>query len=344
MNNKYEFSAEIKQALKPLYALNNWRGALAVLEDYAVVAGAVALSLWSPWCYPLSLLLIGARQRALASVLHESCHMTLARNRWLNNMLGKWPAGYAILQSHEAYRQSHVICHHAFLGDARRDPDYINCITTGLTAVRDSRHFLRHYVLRTVLLGNVPNYLTYLVANRLGVLAGQPREALGLAATQLLLAGALWSVAGWPGYLLFWLVPYLSTFQIIGWLSEICEHYRLYELRHSRLEMTRNRFPAWWERIFVGMHGDNYHLTHHLFAGIPFWRLPQAHRIMLADTRYAALNARRGGIVSAPGQRVSVLREIVEDIDRCAAPVSKLTLVGGRLEAANDALPRELDA
>jgi len=60
VNNKYEFSAEIKQALKPLYALNNWRGIAAVLEDYAVVAAAVALSLWSAWFYPLTLLLIGA--------------------------------------------------------------------------------------------------------------------------------------------------------------------------------------------------------------------------------------------------------------------------------------------
>ena len=344
MNTKHTFAAPILLALKPLYALNNWRGPLGVLEDYLVIAGAVALSLWSAWLLPLTILLIGARQRALASVLHESCHMTLARKRGLNDFLGKWMAGYPIFQSHAAYRLSHVRDHHSFLGDPKRDPDYINCIETGLTGVRDSRDFLRRFVFKTILLGNVPNYLKYLVANRLGTIASDPREAFGLVVTHALLIAAFTAAAGWSGYLLYWLLPYLSTFQIIGWLSEICEHYRLYERRHSSLEMTRNRFPSWWERIFVGMHGDNYHLTHHLFAGIPFWNLPQAHATMQADPQYAALNLLRGGIVSAPGQRISVLREIVEDIDRRSLPAFRIVTIDAQADAANDALANQRDA
>ena len=344
MNNKYAFSADIRQALGPLYALNNWRGPLAVLEDYVIMAAAVALGLWHAWLIPLSVLVIGARQRALASVLHESCHMTLARHRGLNDFLGKWLAGMAIFQSHAAYRLSHVRNHHTFLGDPDRDPDYINCIDTGLYGVRDSRVFLRQFVLKTVLLGNVPSYLQYLVAHRLGSMLSNPREAFGLVLVQALLIGALTQVGGWSGYLVYWLLPYFTAFQIIGWLSEICEHYRLYERRHSRLEMTRNRFPAWWERLFIGMHGDNYHLTHHLFAGLPFWNLGRAHTIMQADPEYARLNSKRGGIVSAPGDRISVLREIVADIDLCSSAAFRPVQVGAGTDAANDALACERDA
>lgn len=319
MNRKYRFSPAIREALKPLQQLNDWRGPLAVAEDYVVIGIAVCLSLLSFYFYPLSLLLIGSRQRALTSILHESCHLTLARNRALNNFLGRWLAGSAIFQSYDAYRKSHVVRHHAFLGDASRDPDYIHCIETGLAAVKTPREFMRRFVLQTVLLGNVPSYLRYIVVNRLAAIANNPRESIGLVVVQALICAALTTTAGVYGYLLFWLVPFFTSFQVVGWLSEIAEHYRLYERNQSTLTMTRNRFPAWWERVFIGMHGDNYHLTHHLFAGIPFWNLKHAHAILQRDPNYRALNQFSGGIVSAPAPRKSVLRQIVEDLETDAS-------------------------
>lgn len=317
MTSKHPFSSDITQALKPLFRLNNWRGIVALMEDGLAAAFAVYLSILSPYFYPLSLLIIGSRQRALTSLLHESCHLTLARNRWLNLMLGRI-AGAAIFHSHDAYRKSHVSNHHAFLGDASRDPDYINYISTGLTAVTSKRQFVRGFVLKTVLLGNVPNYLRYVFINRIAAIIAKPREMIELLLVQGAIFVALQQAAGAFGYLLFWLVPYFTTFQIIGWLSEISEHYRLYEQKHSALKMTRNRFPAWWEALFVGMHGDNYHLTHHLFAGIPYWNLKRAHAVLMADPAYRALNEFRGGIVSAPPPRKSVLSEIIEDIEKHA--------------------------
>lgn len=314
--HKYRSPPEIRRVLKPLLRLNNWRGVLAVAEDYAVIGVAVYLSLLNFYFYPLSVLFIGSRQRALTSILHESCHLTLTRNRRLNNCLGRWFAGCVVFQSHDAYRRSHVVRHHAFLGDAKRDPDYINCIETGLDAVKTPREFVHGFVLKTILLGNVPSYLKYLVANRLAAISKKPSELLGLIVTQVQIFAVLQAAGGGFGYILFWLVPFFTSFQIIGWLSEIAEHYRLYQRNHSTLEMTRNRFPSWWERLFVGMHGDNYHLTHHLFAGIPFWNLQQAHAILMRDPAYRAVNQCSGGIVSAPAGRKSVVRQIIEDIER----------------------------
>lgn len=336
--DKYRFSPEIRQSLKPLLQLNNWRGVLGVTGDYVVIAFAVFLSLQSYWFYPLSVLLIGSRQRALTSILHEACHLTLARHRGLNNFLGRWMAGCAVFQSYDAYRKSHVVNHHCFLGDPDRDPDYINCIETGLAAVRTPREFMRGFVLKTILLGNVPNYLKYLFVNRLAAITRNPVEMVGLLLVQGLIFAALQASAGIYGYLLFWLVPLLTSFQVVGWLSEIAEHYRLYE-RKSSLEMTRNRFPAWWERIFIGMHGDNYHQTHHLFAGIPFWNLKRAHAVLLNDPAYRALNEFNGGIVSAPGGRKSVLRQVSESLELSAtarAEPSTDTYLGGQATGEKD--------
>jgi hypothetical protein len=62
--------------------------------------------------------------------------------------------------------------------------------------------------------------------------------------------------------------------------------------------VTRNRFPAWWERVFIDMHGDNLQLTHHLLPGIPHWNLQKAHRILTRDECHAAANGQADGIIS----------------------------------------------
>lgn len=311
---RYPFPDDLVQRLRPLHALNRWRGPLAWLGDLAVMAFAVAIAQWSPWCYALSLLLIGSRQRALASLLHEACHRTLCSHRGLNNLLGRYGAGYPVFQSFDAYVGSHVVHHHAHLGDAQLDPDYRHYLQSGLFDVRDRLDFVWRHLLRTLLLLNVPQYLDYLRRHRFGELLRRRHEALGFALTHAALAAVLTAAAGWSGYLLFWLLPFLTTFQVIGWLSEMAEHYPMIQRGGCNMDMTRNRFPAWWERLFIGMHGDNYHLVHHLFPGIPFWHLPRAHGVLMQHPRYHRLNAAWGGIVSAGPGRRSVVDQVLHEI------------------------------
>ncbi|GAB3260470.1 guanitoxin biosynthesis L-arginine gamma (S) hydroxylase [Chitinimonas naiadis] len=315
---KHEFSPEVRKHLTPLFALNNWSGPLGIVADLMVIIAAVAAAQWSAWLYPLAVLLIGSRQRALASLLHESCHKTLTRHRRLNDFIGRWLAGFPIFQSHRAYVKSHVLLHHNFLGDAQRDPDYRHYIDSGLFQVRDRLDFVVRFVLRTVLMLNVGSYLRYLCNHRLKEIAGDRRECLGLLLVHAVLIAAFTFTVGPLGYVVYWLVPFLTTFQVIGWFSEIAEHYPLALTARTNLAMTRNRFPTWTERVFIGMHGDNYHQVHHLFAGIPFWNLARAHQVLLADPAYAATNRHTGGIFTArPGARpvlLGILDEIRGDI------------------------------
>jgi fatty acid desaturase len=88
----------------------------------------------------------------------------------------------------------------------------------------------------------------------------------------------------------------------VGWLCEISEHYPLFETGKNNLQMTRNRFAKWWEAWFFSMHNENYHLTHHLYASIPFWNLPKAHSVMMKDEEYALYNSCFGGIFSCSTQ------------------------------------------
>ncbi|MDW9256310.1 fatty acid desaturase family protein [Burkholderia thailandensis] len=138
--------------------------------------------------------------------------------------------------------------------------------------------------------------------------------------TQAAIFAAFYVAVGPLGYVVFWIVPIITTFQVIGWFSEISEHYPVIRTTRSTLTITRNRFPVLIERAFVGMHGDNYHLVHHLLAGIPFWNLRRAHAILMEDPAYAAANRTLGGIFTAPSGRISVMRSILDEI-RVSAPL-----------------------
>lgn len=87
-------------------------------------------------------------------------------------------------------------------------------------------------------------------------------------------------------YFVYWLLPYLTIFQSITWFIELSEHYPMIKDAKTNLHASRNRFSHWLEALFMSMHNENYHLIHHLFPKIPFWRLQEAHNILLKDVEY----------------------------------------------------------
>ncbi|WP_055136283.1 guanitoxin biosynthesis L-arginine gamma (S) hydroxylase [Pseudomonas corrugata] len=314
MNDMTRFnpSTELRQRLRPLYHKDNWHWLVALGADLIVIAAAVYLSHRYNFLYPLALLFIGSRQRALASLLHEAAHMTLARSKMLNKWVGEYLLAYPIFQNFEAYRRSHVQMHHHHLGDQDKDPDHRFYIESGLYEAQDRLDFLSRHLFRSVTLVNTYKYFLYLVKNRAGDILANPLQGVKLLAVHGVILLLLSYFVGPWGYVLFWLIPYFTAFQVIGWFSEISEHFGMFGVYKEEVNLTRNRFPTLPERLFIGMHGDNYHLTHHLFAGVPFWNLKQAHRILMDDESYAAANHGCGGIFTARGGARSSIHQILE--------------------------------
>jgi fatty acid desaturase len=310
--NKFKPAAGIKNRLRPLYEKDNWHWAVGLSLDLGVIAVAVFLSLQSPYFYPLTVLLIGSRQRAIASLLHEAAHMTLMSNKVLCRVIGEYLLAYPIFQNYEAYRRSHVQMHHHHLGNQDTDPDHRYYIDSGLYAAKDRLDFLIRHLLKSITLTNTSHYFIYLVKNRAGDIIAKPGQGIKLLLVHLAILALFWFSVGPLGYLLFWLVPYFTSFQVIGWFSEISEHFGMFGIYNDEVKMTRNRFPNFIERLFIGMHGDNYHLTHHLFAGVPFWNLRKAHLILMDDPSYAEANHGCGGIFTAKGNACSSLAQIFE--------------------------------
>ena len=69
-------------------------------------------------------------------------------------------------------------------------------------------------------------------------------------------------LALWVGFALelviFWWLPYVTTFTGIGWLSEQSEHFPMMQQSNPEpIYSSRNRYAAWYKRLIVEMHGDN---------------------------------------------------------------------------------------
>ena len=296
-----KFSKEIEKQVADLKKSNNWRGSFALMEDIAILFIATILSVKFFFLYPLSIFIIGSRMRGLASLLHDSAHKIIAKNRVMNSAIGLI-SGYAVFQLPSIYEASHVRDHHLFLGDPQKDPDYQYHLKEGLYQNMDGVSFLKKYVFSVIFFQKIPSVIVYLVKNRfLGSLS-----QLKNSTTKKEFFGLLFfwgSTIGMCIYLhtltlifFFWIVPFIVTFPIVGWFCELGEHYPLITTKETDMEISRNRLGNRLERFFFGVHCDHMHAEHHLNPAIPFWNLNKAREIRLQDPEYFAWDQNASGI------------------------------------------------
>lgn len=315
------FPSDVKKSLAALRT-DNFTGALYIAKDYAVIiAFSMLASQVSWWFYPLALLFIGAHQRGLTTIAHDAAHKTLAKNAKLNYFLGIVFAAYPLFQRHWAYRVSHVHLHHPHLGDPEKDPDLRFFVENGIYDVRPPNKYLWDIVIFPLLGGATLAYLKYLFTYRFNVTVTDSDEVdktgvlvdrWGFAAFWLAVVSGSIAFGLFDKLILFWLVPYLTTFQIIGWFTEIAEHSPMCEVEDTNLYLTRNRKGNFIERILFGVNLDEYHLEHHLSPGIPFWSLKKAQEIRMADPEYQRVAATWGGLFcKGPEGQSSVISQLI---------------------------------
>nr|WP_321358929.1 fatty acid desaturase family protein [uncultured Hyphomonas sp.] len=325
----HRFSPSIELGLRKLSRSDNYHGPLALLETAGILlvttlAGVYLLDLLPIFAAPVVLLpawiIIGTRQRALATLLHEASHRALARNRRLNDFLGTVCSSWFIFQMGAPYKASHVYNHHPKLGHVLNDPDTEQYVRQGLLEANPVT-FVRDNVIGMLLglkaLVNFPYLLRYrlLPADWRTMSRAHMAELAGFIIFWGVLLTLL-TLAGWlDEFLVFWMLPYFTAFQATNWLIETAEHFPLVWLESSVVRATRNRQGNVIERFLTGAHGEGWHLVHHLRPAIPFWNLKKAHQLMLKDPAYAASVARYGGLFTRghPG-RPTILQAMADEL------------------------------
>ena len=263
---------------------SDWMGAYLVLHAWGMIA--LAMAFFVAWPNPLSFIVavvvIGGRQLGLAILMHDAAHRALFKNTRLNDTLGAFLCGWPVGASLTLYRPYHL-SHHRHTQQAQ-DPDLI--LSAPFPITRQS--FWRK--MRRDILG-ITGYQRRMDFFRMEMgddpSPWQRLKKLVAAEKHFLLSNllifAVTAAAGvWWAYLALWLLPLLTWYQVISRIRNIAEHAVVGD-NDDRLRNTRTTMANWGMRMVLAPYWVNYHLEHHLFVFTPCWKLPAAHRMLMAQ-------------------------------------------------------------
>jgi len=281
-----------KELVQELTRRSAWRASAAVLEDFAVLAAAIAVAL-AYWPNPLvlvpAIIIIGTRQHALFIIAHDAAHYLLYERRWLNEVVGRTCAMVQGL-SMCTYRVIHRLHHNNLYGAL--DPDtalhggyprgrmyLIKKLAkdlSGLTAWKTYAYFL----------GGAPglNTATNLAVRPLddtsAKLRSEARHDRNAVIFLHVVVPLLFAISGYLlQYLVLWVLPLVTVVQAILRLRAIAEHGATTDFSSPLTAARTNLGPAWL-RWLIFPHNVNYHVEHHLYASVPQYHLPRLHQEM----------------------------------------------------------------
>lgn len=303
-----------RDAWRAITTASRWRGVWLVAHAWIVSIAAVGLAAWSgnPAAWLLAVIVVGGRQLGLAILMHEAAHGLLHPDRKVNNFLGQWLTGAAVGSDLIAYRTYHLQ-HHKFTQQPE-DPDLSLSKPFPTTRASLWRKVFRDLTgqtffkqraaqfgfafkgFRAMLRGDQAD------SGRASTKAGTPfnkqsddgmtsptidvagamavARAVGrfLVVQAVLLAASL-LLYGWTPWLL-WLAGLATTFQLYLRIRNIAEHACTTTGSDDPFTHARTTYAGWIARATVAPYWVNFHAEHHLFMGVPCYRLPAVHAML----------------------------------------------------------------
>jgi fatty acid desaturase len=280
--------------VRRLSEVSEVRGLAAVIFQWLLIALIIGL-----WCalppsfgavrwllYALAVIAIASRQHALMIMMHEGAHQRISRNRAWNDFVSDMFCSFPLGLSTELYRRRHLQHHQHVNSD--QDPDWTimreyedwqwpkDQIAAFRLFAGDFLGLAAHKVVATFLLWSPARKLIFKRKLKLA-----PADRLRLITFCTAVVALFGAFHLWLGFFMFWLVPFLTAFVAISRLRALAEH-MVVESEHE-LNKTRHVDPTFLERLIVAPLNVNYHLTHHLYPSVPFYRLPEMHEVLMKE-------------------------------------------------------------
>ncbi len=213
----------------------------------ALLIGAV------PWW--VALILSSLSSFAAFTPMHDAAHNSIARKSWVNELVGRIN-GFILTAPFPAFRYLHLR-HHKYTNDEHEDPDMWSGqgprLLLPLRWLTQDLHYYLFYVRRW---------------NQ------QPKAARIELITTFTVLAVMWSILIYMGFgfeLLFgWLIPSRLAIMFLAYSFDYLPHkpHTIYG-REDRFRATIVRPNPILTPIFLY---QNYHLVHHLYPGVPFYR------------------------------------------------------------------------
>jgi fatty acid desaturase len=238
---------------------------------------------WNPVIYALAVVVIGSRINGLGALMHDAAHYRGYANRELNDFVGELLA-LPTSSSMAGYRNTHF-AHHRELNSSN-DPDWqrnVGLVEFEFPAPpRRMLIYIAQYLsglkTGTAVFGFHKNKETR------DIPAAIARARLAFFAGLLMASIAF---GFWKLLLLYWVIPLLTVFLAIRYIRSVAEHYAV---EHENvLNESRTVLAPRWQLWLIAPWGLNYHLEHHLFPGVPCFRLGELHRLLMTREPYPQL-------------------------------------------------------
>jgi len=266
-----------KDEIRSLSKIDSVKFTAAVLIEVVTIALAVWVSetWWNPIVYLIAVVVIGSRINALGGLMHDAAHWRAYANRTINDIVGEIIA-LPTSTSMAGYRNSHFAHHRELNSD--NDPDWTRNIGLPEFEFPKPRPTVIGYILQYLsglkIYSAVSGFHKNAETRDIPALINRARLIFFVA----LLIAAI-ALGFWKQLLLYWVVPLLTVFLAIRYIRNVAEHYAVeheHVLNESRTVLA-NPVELW----LIAPWGLNYHLEHHLFPGIPCFRLAELHKILM---------------------------------------------------------------
>jgi fatty acid desaturase len=275
-----------KEELTELSAVNPLRACFHVAAEWALIAATIYLCqrFWHPMLYVFAVVFIASRQHALLVLMHDGVHYRLLRNRRLNDWMSEVLLAWPHLVSARKYRKNHF-GHHRHLNTAE-DPDLMRRAGDPVWVFPQAVPTLVRTLFRDAVGLNAPALLKLAAS----VAKADAVPKWFLAARYAFYAAVLGIViyaGGLEVLVLYWIVPMFTCLVLIMRIRSIAEHHAI-EIGEPQTAYPRTRTTdaTWLERIFLAPKNVNYHIEHHFFPSVPFYRLPELHAILMSKPGY----------------------------------------------------------
>jgi fatty acid desaturase len=292
---------EVHRAIVPLMRADNRTNVLYLVREYVllllVLAGCVAahrawsdgrlgLAAFVPMA-ALGVVLVAAMQHRLSGLAHDASHYVLFKNPLANELASDLLCMFPLVAMTQKYRAAHL-GHHRFVNDPERDPDWVrlNHPVPAVFPMSRARFCLRYVVCALWPPSIWPYLFGRAVAANLGDPAGRPLRGVYRTRVARCLRGCYWlSVFSlihltqtWPIFGLFWVAPLLTIYPFLMQLREVAHHSNAPDAGAWSNSRVFRVNPVLAFAVFP--FGQAFHLTHHLFAMVPHYRLAQADAIL----------------------------------------------------------------
>jgi len=278
------------QSFATLFKTNPLIHTAEIVLNWSIIVATiyVCITFLNPLTYFVAILVIGARMHALAILMHDATHFRFLQNRKWNDLISNITTMYPLFLTIENYRNNHLR-HHQHV-NTEQDPDWVAKLHKKEFLFPQSKWAFFRTVLSYFLLWQGIKD-AYWFVKRFNLVGGKKENAprKGSPIPQLLFYGTLVTLlsvfGGWWYFLIFWVVPYFSTFLMFQYIRSIAEHFGDMK-RENDLNAARTVKTNALERFFIAPHNIGYHIEHHLYPGVPFYHLPKLHEMLMKTEEF----------------------------------------------------------